>query len=311
MYRRSDLGLALLALLLSSGVLFLPGWLQSLVVVSLAKGLVALGLLLLLRAGLVPFGHAMYYCIGGYTSGLGMQWLGLRDALALLLLAGAVAGLTAFAAGFLMRRYRGIFFAMLSMALSMILYGILLKSQSLGSSDGFSIARPAFFSVQTTGAAAINAIYLLTVVVVMAAAWGVSRYLRTSMGGIGPAVRQNEVRVDYLGYSPQRLIHIEYTLSGVLAGLAGALVALFVGQVDPSMGFWTTSGDFVFITILAGAGGIWGSLAAAFVLEVVHALAFEFAPHYWKLVLGATLLLLIVRFPSGLSAIQWKRRAAA
>src|SRR4051812_212071 len=158
MYRRSDLGLALLALLLASGVLFLPGWLQSLVVVALAKGLVALGLLLLLRAGLVPFGHALYYCLGGYVAGLGTPWLGIRDTLLLLALASLLSGGVAFVAGFLMRRYRGIFFAMLSMALSMILYGVLLKSQSLGSSDGFTVARASFFAVQTAGVGAIRSV---------------------------------------------------------------------------------------------------------------------------------------------------------
>lgn len=306
--RRDDgLLLALFVVLALAGG-FMPSWMMSLGAVALAKGLVALGLLLLLRAGLVPFGHALYYCLGGYVAGLGTLWLGWRDTLVLLALAGLLAGATAYVAGFLMRRYRGIFFAMLSMALSMILYGVLLKSQSLGSSDGFSVARASYFSIQTSGLSAVRSVYWLTVLTTLLAAFGVSRYLATAMGNIGPAIRQNEVRVEYLGYSPRKLIHIEYTLSGVLAGCAGALVAILVGQVDPGMGFWMTSGEFVFIAILAGAGGIWGSLAAAFVLEAIHALAFEYAPQYWKFVLGGTLLLLIVRFPSGLSSLWPARR---
>ncbi len=308
--RRSDAALLVFLAVLALGASAMPSWLLSLTAVALAKGLVALGLLLLLRAGLVPFGHALYYCLGGYAAGLGTAWLGIKDTFLLLALATLVSAFVAFAAGFLMRRYRGIFFAMLSMALSMILYGVLLKSQSLGSTDGFSVARASFFGVQTAGLGAIQSVYLLTAAVTLLAAWGVSRYLATSMGNIGPAIRQNEVRVEYLGYSPRRLIHTEYTLSGAFAGGAGALVAILVGQVDPGMGFWMTSGEFVFIAILAGAGGIWGSLAAAFVLEAVHALAFEYAPQYWKFVLGGTLLLLIVRFPSGLSSILKTNRKA-
>lgn len=300
---RSDAALGLLLVLLVAGAFFMPTWLMSTTAVALAKGLVALGMLLLLRAGLVPFGHALYYCLGGYVAGLAKPWLGLSDTLALLVLATVISGVVAFGAGFLMRRYRGIFFAMLSMALSMILYGVLLKSQSLGSTDGFSVARASFFSQQMAGVGAVQSVYLLTAVSTLFTAWGVSRYLRTALGHVGPAIRQNEVRVDYLGYAPQRLIQFEYAASGAFAGAAGALVAVLVGQVDPGMGFWTTSGEFVFIAILAGAGGVWGSIAAAFVLEGIHALAFEFAPQYWKLVLGGTLLLLIVRFPSGLSSI--------
>lgn len=310
---RSTLRLVALGAVLLAATPFTPGWLLTLLAVSLAKGMVALGLLLLLRAGLVPFGHAMYYCMGGYAAGLGVLWLGLREALLLVALAGAVAGLAAFAVGFLIRRYRGIFFAMLSMAFSMILYGVLLKSQSLGSSDGFSIPRPTVLGMGIAGADAIRTLYALIVVFTCACAWGVARYLKTSLGHVGPAIRQNEVRVGYLGYEPNRLIHGEYTASGVLAGMAGALVALFVGQVDPGMGFWMTSGEFVFIAILAGAGGIWASLGAALLLEVVHAVAFDVAPTYWRLVLGGTLLLLILRFPSGLSSLRlgWPRRAAS
>ena len=301
--RRSDASLLGLLVILAATAFITPSWLMSLLAVALAKSLVALGLLLLLRAGLVPFGHALYYCLGGYVAGLGTPWLGIRDTLLLLALASLLSGSVAFVAGFLMRRYRGIFFAMLSMALSMILYGVLLKSQSLGSSDGFTVARASFFGVQTAGVGAIRSVYLLTAVVTLLAGWGVSRYLATAMGHVGPAIRENEVRVEYLGASPSRVIHMEYTASGALAGGAGALVAILVGQVDPGMGFWMTSGEFVFIAILAGAGGIWGSLAAAFVLEGIHALAFEYAPQYWKFVLGAALLLLIIRFPSGLSSI--------
>lgn len=309
--RRSDASLCALLAVLTAGAFFTPSWLMSLMAVALAKGLVAFGLLLLLRAGLVPFGHALYYCLGGYVAGLGTPWLGIKDTLLLFALACVLSGAVAFAAGFLMRRYRGIFFAMLSMALSMILYGVLLKSQSLGSSDGFTVARASFFTVQTAGLDAIRSVYLLTAVVTLLAAWGVSRYLATAMGHVGPAIRENEVRVEYLGCSPRRVIHLEYTASGVFAGGAGALVAILVGQVDPGMGFWMTSGEFVFIAILAGAGGVWGSLAAAFVLEGIHALAFEYAPQYWKFVLGATLLVLIVRFPSGLSSILKTRRKVA
>ena len=308
MTAKREAPLLALGVLLLACTTVLPSWLLTLLVVSLAKGMVALGLLMLLRAGLVPFGHAMYYCLGGYAAGLGVLWLGIRDAVLLLALAGLVAGAVAFGVGFLIRRYRGIFFAMLSMAFSMILYGVLLKSQSLGSSDGFSIPRPSLFTLQTAGSVAIRTLYAMTVVVTLACAWAVSRYLDTVMGNIGPAIRQNEVRVGYLGYEANRLIHREYAASGALAGVAGALVALFIGQVDPGMGFWMTSGEFVFIAILAGMGGIWASLGAAFILEVVHAVAFDVAPQYWRLVLGGTLLLLIVRFPAGLSSIRWLRK---
>ena len=305
---RTDLSIAIGLVLLAVAGYGMPTWILSVTAIALAKGLVAIGMLLLLRAGLVPFGHAMYFCIGGYAVGIIAQFVGIRDIFLLLAAAGCSAGLIAWAAGFLLRRYRGIFFAMLSMALSMILYGILVKSQSLGSSDGFSVPRPTILGLSMAGASAVSIIYLVIVVSLAVVMLIASRYLNTTLGHIGPAVRLNELRIEYLGYSPQRLIHLEYVASGFLGGLAGGAVALFIGQIDPGMGFWTTSGEFVFMAILAGTGGVWGAVAAAFVLELVHTLAFNFAPQYWKFVLGGTLLVLILRFPGGLSSIRWRRR---
>ena len=103
-----------------------------------------LGLVVLWRAGLVSFGQALYYCIGAYTVALFARWTGFTDAIGLVLLGGIAAGVMAAVVGFLLARYREIFFAMLSLALSMILYGVLVKTESLGSTDGFSVAMPTF-----------------------------------------------------------------------------------------------------------------------------------------------------------------------
>src|SRR6185312_4849127 len=139
MSSRSHLIGALLFLLAAAGGPFLPDWMVSLVTISLANALVVLGLVVLWRAGLVSFGQALYYCIGAYTVALIARWTGFTDAIALVLLGGIGAGLVAALVGFLLARYREIFFAMLSLALSMILYGVLVKTESLGSTDGFSV----------------------------------------------------------------------------------------------------------------------------------------------------------------------------
>src|SRR3954462_14805306 len=125
--------------------LVLPGWLISLATIAFANGLVVLGLIVLWRAGLGAFGQALYYCIGAYAVALVGSWPGVSDALLLVLIGGAAAALVAFGVGFLLARYREIFFAMLSLALSMILYGLLVKTESLGSTDGFAVIVPTFF----------------------------------------------------------------------------------------------------------------------------------------------------------------------
>ena len=78
-------------------------------------------------------------------------------------------------------------------------------------------------------------------------------YLQSTLGRMTKAVRENEIRVEFLGYSAERVVHIKYVISGVLAGFGGAIMAMAIGQVDPdSMAYWTVSGDFVFITIAGG-----------------------------------------------------------
>ena len=97
------------------------------------------GLIILWRAGLVPFGQALFYAIGAYAVALIGRYTPLRDVFVMIAVAAVAAGLVAFLVGFLLARYRDIFFAMLSLAMSMILWGVLVKSETLGSTDGFHV----------------------------------------------------------------------------------------------------------------------------------------------------------------------------
>ena len=118
-------------LLAAAAAFVLPDWIISLATIAFANGLVVLGLIVLWRAGLVSFGQALYYCIGAYAVAMIGRTTGVTDAFVLMFLGGAAAGLVAFVVGFLLARYREIFFAMLSLSLSMILYGVLVKAESL------------------------------------------------------------------------------------------------------------------------------------------------------------------------------------
>src|ERR1700748_1976122 len=100
---------------LAAAALALPGWVISLITIALANGLVVLGLIIMWRAGLVSFGQGLYYCTGAYAVALIGRWTGISDALALVLIGGASAALVSFVVGFLLARYREIFFAMLSL----------------------------------------------------------------------------------------------------------------------------------------------------------------------------------------------------
>src|SRR5215469_6573046 len=162
MRRGSQIPVSLAFLAAAAAAFVLPEWIISLATIALANGLVVLGLIVMWRAGLVSFGQALYYCIGAYSVALIARWSGLTDAFALVLIGGVLAGVVSFVLGFLVARYREIFFAMLSLALSMILYGVLVKTESLGSTDGFSVNVPTFLGFAPHGQTLGLSLYWLT-----------------------------------------------------------------------------------------------------------------------------------------------------
>lgn len=303
--------LAVVFAALALASLALPPFLVYLLTVIVARALVVLGLLVLWRTGLMSFGQALFFGIGAYAVGLSQKYWGLRDAFALVALAIAAASFAAWVLGFLLRQYRDIFFAMLSLAFSMILYGTLVKSQTLGSTDGFTILAPHFLGWAPATATANLALLLLTLAVAAAAAYLVERYLASPMGHLTTAIRDNEIRVEYLGFSVRRAIHVKYLIAAAASGAGGALVALAVGHVDPDMTYWTTSGEFVFITILAGSGSVLAPFLGAAIFEGLRTYATDYAPYSWQMVLGVCLLLLICFLPNGVWSLFSLRRRPA
>jgi branched-chain amino acid transport system permease protein len=269
-----------------------------------------LGLIVLWRAGLVSFGQALYSCIGAYTVALTARWTGLNDAILLTLLAGVVAGFVAFLVGFLLARYREIFFAMLSLAVSMILYGALVKTEALGSTDGFNVAPATFFGQAPDGHARNLWLFWLVLAICAVAALIVSFYFRSIAGALAVPVRDNEIRVEFLGVSVNRLIHAKLTLAGALGGVGGALAALAVGHVDPNMAYWTTSGGFVFVTILAGASSVAAAFVGSLLFELLRSYAVDILPGTWQIILGSVLLLTILFLPDGLGSLMSRRPRA-
>ena len=310
---RGQLVGGLMFLFATAAAPLLPDWIVSLATVALANALVVLGLVVLWRAGLVSFGQAIYYCIGAYAVALTARWTGFRDAFALVVIGGVAAGLVAALIGFLLARYREIFFAMLSLALSMILYGVLVKTESLGSTDGFSVATPTFLGFAPHRDTLGLSLYWLTLGVDAVCAVLISAYYRSVAGALAAPIRDNEIRVEFLGVSVASVVHAKVVISGVLGGLGGALAALTIGHVDPNMSYWTTSGSFVFVTILAGASSVAAAFVGSLAYEAVRSFAFDLMPQLWQMTLGSVLLLTILFLPNGLSSLvsRIKRREEA
>ena len=310
---KPDFTPAILAALFASvvGLAFaLPQWVMFLLTIAMAKAFVVLGLVILQRTGLVSFGQALYYCLGAYSAGALSKFYAVSDVILLMSAGGAAALLLAVILGFLLANYRGIFFGLLSMALSMILYGLLVKSQSLGSSDGFNMLPPTLFGYKPATQGDIRFVLLS-----VACAWGivltllVHRYLRTPLGRLCEPIRDNEIRVEYMGASVRNAIHVKYVIAAAVAGVGGALAGVTVGHIDPEMAYWTTSGEFVFIAILAGTGSVAAPFLGALVYQSIYSAAYDLSPNTWQMVVGTALLLVIVFLPNGLWSVftRWKK----
>ena len=305
---RTVLSGALLAVALLLVGRALPTWLAFLVTMAAAQGLVSLGIVLLMRSGVVSFGQGLVFAAGGYTAAIAFGKLGITDALLLALGGGAVAVLLAAPFAWLIARYRGIFFAMLSLALSMVLYGLLLKSQALGGSDGFNMGRPTLFGVRPGDDWSTYASYALTVSLSAIVAIAMRVYFDSTRGLVALAARDNEIRVEYLGSSVQSLIATNFVIAAFIGGMGGALTVMALGHVEPDFSYWTRSGDFVFVAILAGHHSVIAAFVASTALEIVRSFSSAYFPNSWQLALGVFLLAVIRFLPRGIGSLWEARR---
>jgi len=286
-----------------------PNWLVPVATLAFSKGLVALGIVALMRGGLVSFGQGTFYCAGAYAAGMAMRSFGISDA-TLLVALGAIAGLIlGLIIGPLLAGYRGIFFATLTLALSMIVYGILNKTYSLGGSDGLNLHAPSFFGYHPAGSESAGyALFLFTGLVTVIAAALCRVHFDSVRGLLSHAARDNEIRVEYLGASVRWVNGINFVIAAVLGGVGGALSALSLGHIDPDFAFWTTSGEFVFLAILSGYVSVTAVFIAAILVELVRSFSSQYFPNTWQGALGIFLLLIILFLPGGLGSLSLRLR---
>lgn len=295
-----------LAVLIAIGLL-LPDWAMFLATMAFAKGMVALGVVCLMRAGLVSFGQGLYYCIGAYVSGLMANWTGITDIFLLCFLGILAAGIVAAIFGPLLATYRGIFFAMLSLSVSMILYGTLSKMSVLGGTDGLNVAAPTFLGFHPEGTELSLSLYVFTCAIVVVFGGLVRIFFDSERGMIALAIRDNELRVEYLGASVRTEIAVSYIIAAVAGGIGGVIAGAAIGHVDPEYAYWTTSGEFVFVAILAGYFSIRAVFIGSVVLEIVRSFSNLYFPNTWQMSLGIFLLIVILLLPNGLGSLLKRR----
>lgn len=296
--------LAVGAAVLAAVPFVLPEWMKFIVMLAMAKFMAVLAVALFLRANQVTFGHAMFYAVGAYTVGFGVKWFGIRDLVLLLPVGALLAAAAAALIGLVMARYRAVFFAMLNLAFSMMLYGALLKLYWLtGGTDGLGAGVPKFLGYVPPREYLRDFLYYTTLVVAGLVIYGVYRFLASPLGFFLKAIGDNEIRIEYSGESVRHVMYVTYVLSGALGGLAGVLAAFIVGHIVPEYAFWLQSGDLVFIALLGGYGSVVGPLVGAIAFEFIRTYASKYFPNEWQMTLGIIMLAIILFRPGGLWAI--------
>jgi ABC-type branched-subunit amino acid transport system permease subunit len=302
--------LRLLIAVLAAAVLALAftfPWLKTPILLALANGLAVSGVIVLIRAGQVSFGNAMFACLAGYSAAfLARTWH--LDALLLIALSCVFSALAGAVIGLFIVRYRGIFFGMLNLALSMVLFSVLGKFGGVtGGTDGLRFDRPTLGFVHLEREPFETALLVLALVLSIIAGWVVQRYFASVSGQALAAIKTNETRLEYLGISAKRVFWGGYVLAATLCGLGGSLFALTQGLVTPEMGYWVRSGELVFIAILGGSGHALGAFIGAFVFEFMKLYAAALLTGAWQLVMGLVLLVMVFLAPTGVFGMIERR----
>ena len=260
--------------------------------------------LLLGYAGLLSFGHAMFFGTGAFTVAVSLihipglsMWSAVLMALVMTTAVGFITG------GFLLR-HKGAYFALLTLAFNSLFYAVATKWHKItGGDDGLSITRPDLhLGVTTVKMAALTHFYYFTLVVIGAAIVFCWYFTKTAMGQTVLLMRENEERMKFLGYNTNISRLILFTFTGALAGLAGAFYTLhfqFVSQTAISVDMTTT---VLLMTFVGGTGTFWGPILGTFVYIIVQNYLSDITDR-WPLFMGLIFILMVLLVPGGLSQI--------
>jgi branched-chain amino acid transport system permease protein len=302
---RRALGVAVVVLIAAA-----PSYLSSYYVGLLTKafilGLFAMSLNLLLGyTGLGSFGHALYFGVGAYTAGLLSLkvvtnfWIDVVAAL-------AAAVVVALAFGPLTLRARGSYFAMITLALAQVAWGVAFGWRSLtGGDDGLpGIARPVLMG--TLALSGETSFFYFVAVIFAAATVGLAVVVDSPFGKALAGIKDSETRMEVLGYNVWAYQYAASVLAGLLAGLAGVLFVYYNGYVSPVYLSVVFSAQALLLVILGGAGSLLGPALGAGIIVMLENLISIFTER-WVLVLGTIYVLVTLFAPRGIQGLLRRR----
>ena len=258
--------------------------------------------------GLISFGHAAFFGIGGYVLAIFFQdadSINYWTALALVLCCTA---LVALIIGWLSIRASGVYFIMLTLAFAQMFYYFFFESPYYGGDDGiFLFSKPEvnIGSVSLIDLEDEHSFYYFVLAWLVAVYLFLNMILRAPFGHVIVAIKANEQRTRALGYPLQRYKLMSFVIAGTLAGLAGFLEAVHTGYVTPAYMGWHESGIAMVIVILGGMGTLFGPIIGAFVIVLLQ----DYLPNlteHWQLLMGAIIIAVVLFLPEGIAGLLYR-----
>jgi branched-chain amino acid transport system permease protein len=269
----------------------------------LTYGLFALGFNLLYGyTGLLSFGHAAYFGLGAYGTGIALAKFGVPSLWLALGVGLATAALGGLVAGFFCLRRRGIYFAMLTLAFAQMLYFAAFHlADWTGGDDGLRgiPLHPLWLPGTSISLRSPLAFYYFAFALAILAMASLKRILESPFGTVLQAIRENSDRAVACGYDINRIKLLSFVFSAVFTGLAGALEALRLTVVPVESLYWSMSGQAVIMTLLGGAGTFFGPFVGALTYLVLEERLSRFI-EWWPIVVGAVFMAFVLFLPKGI-----------
>ncbi|HXZ47892.1 MAG TPA: branched-chain amino acid ABC transporter permease [Usitatibacter sp.] len=273
-------------------------------------GLAAMALNFLLGfTGVLSFGHAAYFGLGAYGVAMTIKYLAPSTPLGLLV--GLATGTAAaMVIGGLIRKLRGVYFAMVTIAFGQVFYFVVFRWNNVtGGDDGLTGWRRVplhlgFANVPLE--ASDKAFYYFALAIFAACVGAMALILRSPFGRTLVAIRENERRARFLGIPVEQHIWLSFVISALFASVAGGLYALLNNFVDPRALRWDMSGNFVIMAVLGGMRSFWGPLIGAAIFVVLQDYVSSQTEN-WMSFVGAFFVLVVLFFPRGVMGLLRRR----
>ena len=255
--------------------------------------------------GMVSFGHAAFFGAGAYSVAV-MAGSGIVSAAVAWPLAVSVAALLALLIGAVSLRTRGVYFIMITLAFAQMAFYLVVSLKSWGGDDGLPLVqRSTFGSLDLQDDTSFYFVVLAILSVVLMA---LDRLAHSRFGRVIQSIRENETRMEALGYDVFTFKLACFVIGGALAGLAGVLLANQTGLASPNLLNWMQSGTLMVMIVIGGVGSVFGGVVGAVLLLVCEEVFVEVSPH-WQIGLGLVLLAVVLWAPLGIAGLfGWGRK---